>query len=80
MAVIAIAIGQSMDGGKTPVADGDYLLLEAVNPGRAGSITNNIMDIERQGLGGINEPLRKVLKGNSGQYTLRAFNSAPSLD
>lgn len=72
---IARATGSSMDGGKTPIADGDFLLLEAVTPGHAGSITNNIMAIERQGTGGSNEYLlRKVLKGNNGQYTLRAFN------
>jgi superfamily II DNA or RNA helicase/SAM-dependent methyltransferase/SOS-response transcriptional repressor LexA len=79
---IARATGSSMDGGKTPIADGDYLLLEAVTSNQAGSITNNIMAIERQAIDGGNEYLlRKVLKGNIGQYTLRALNPEyPDID
>ena len=37
-----------MDGGKNPIRDGDYLLLELVSPTRAGSITGNVVAIERQ--------------------------------
>ncbi len=45
---IARASGNSMDGGKNPIRDGDYLLLELISPSNAGSITGTVMAIERQ--------------------------------
>jgi len=72
---IARATGQSMDGGKNPIRDGDYLLLELVSPSRAGSITGSVMAIERQDDSGDNQyVLRQVLKGADGSYILRANN------
>jgi superfamily II DNA or RNA helicase/HKD family nuclease len=73
---IARASGNSMDGGKSPVRDGDYLLLELVSPGNAGSITGTVMAIERQDdAGGDNQYLlRVVTKSKDGSYTLRANN------
>ncbi|HEX22375.1 MAG TPA: helicase, partial [Chromatiales bacterium] len=49
---IARASGNSMNGGKQPICDGDYLLLELVNADRAGSISNQIMAVERQDVSG----------------------------
>ena len=72
---IAQASGSSMDGGKTPIRDGDYLLLERIRPTNAGSITGSTMAIERQDEGGDNQYLlRVVTKQNDGQYVLRANN------
>lgn len=75
---IARASGNSMDGGKNPIRDGDYLLLELVTPSNAGSITGTVMAIERQDeVGGDNQYLlRVVTKAKDGSYTLRANNPA----
>ena len=72
---IARASGRSMDGGKIPIRDGDYLLLERLSPSNAGSITGSVMAIERQDESGDNQYLlRVVLKSPSGGYVLRANN------
>ncbi len=64
-----------MNGGKSPVRDGDYLLLEQVNPVKAGSITGKTLAIERVDEAGDTQYLlRKVLKDEQGEYTLRAAN------
>lgn len=74
---IARATGNSMDGGKNPVNDGDYLLLELMSPTRAGSITGNVVAIERQDEAGDNQYLlRVVTKTRDGQYVLKANNPA----
>jgi hypothetical protein len=66
-----------MDGGKNPVRDGDYLLLELMSPTRAGSITGNVVAIERQDESGDNQYLlRVVTKTLDGQYVLKANNPA----
>jgi hypothetical protein len=59
---IARASGNSMNGGKTPIHDGDYLLLEVVTSQSAGSITGNVMAIERQDETGDNQYLLRVVK------------------
>lgn len=72
---LARAAGNSMDGGKHPIRDGDYLLLEVVGSDSAGKITGDTMAIERQDESGDNQYLlRKVLKDANGQYRLRANN------
>lgn len=72
---IARAAGNSMNGGKTPVQDGDYLLCEVISAERAGKITGDTLAIERQDETGDNQYLlRKVLKDPNGQYRLRANN------
>ena len=72
---IARATGNSMDGGKNPVRDGDYLLLELMSPTRAGSITGAVVAIERQDDSGDNQYLlRVVTKNREGQYVLKANN------
>lgn len=72
---VARASGESMNGGKNPVRDGDYLLLEQINPVRAGSITGKALAIERVDEAGDTQYLlRKVLKNEQGEYTLRAAN------
>lgn len=72
---IARAIGDSMDGGKTPVRDGDYLLLELMGSESAGSITGTTMVIERQGAAGEDQYLlRVVTKVSDGRYVLKANN------
>ena len=66
-----------MDGGKNPIRDGDYLLLELMSPTRAGSITGNIVAIERQDETGDNQYLlRVVTKQTDGTYILKANNPA----
>lgn len=71
---IARASGNSMNGGKNPIHDGDYLLLERVTPQSAGSITGLIMAIERQDADDNQYLLRMVTKPSPGRYVLKATN------
>jgi hypothetical protein len=71
---VARAMGDSMDGGKHPVRDGDYLLLELMSPRTAGSITGETVAIERQEDGGDQYLLRTVTKAPDGRYVLKAAN------
>jgi len=72
---LARAAGNSMNGGKNPVREGDYLLLEVIGSDSAGKITGDTVAIERQDESGDNQYLlRKVLKDANGQYRLRANN------
>ena len=72
---IARASGDSMNGGRNPIKDGDYLLLELITPDNAGSISDNIIAAERQGAG-IDDQylLRKVKKIDVNTYELVANN------
>ena len=73
---IAQASGNSMNGGKRPIYDGDYLLLEQINPDKAGGITGKTLAIERVDEAGDTQYLlRTVLKSAGGEYVLRAANS-----
>jgi len=73
---IAHATGNSMDGGKHPIKDGDYLLLETITPDRAGSISNKVIAIERQDMAGDDQYLlRNVKKTGEGNYHLIANNT-----
>lgn len=72
---IARAAGNSMNGGKNPIVDGDYLLLEHISPTSAGSNAGHIVALERQDASGENEYLlRRVLKGGPNGYIFRANN------
>jgi superfamily II DNA or RNA helicase/SAM-dependent methyltransferase len=72
---IARATGNSMDGGKNPIRDGDYLLLEHLSSQSAGAITGTVMAIERQDEAGDNQYLlRVVTKAPDGRYILKANN------
>lgn len=71
---IARASGNSMNGGKHPIHNGDYLLLELVTPTSAGSITGQIMAVERQDAGDNQYLLRLVTKPSPGRYVLKATN------
>lgn len=73
---IARAFGNSMNCGKQPVHDGDYLLLEHISPTNAGSITGSLVAIERedQSGDGYQYLLREVVKTGDGAYLLRASN------
>ena len=73
---IARASGNSMNGGKHPIQDGDYLLLEHITPTNAGSITGSVMAIERQDESGdgFQYLLRHIVKTPGGSYVLRATN------
>jgi len=72
---IARASGNSMDGGKNAIRDGDYLLLELISPSRAGSITGTVVAIERQDQSGDSQYLlRVVTKKPDGTYLLKANN------
>lgn len=72
---IARASGNSMNGGKNPIHDGDYLLLERITSESAGSISGQIIAVERQDQSGDDQyVLRKVIKSPTGEYILRANN------
>lgn len=76
---IAQASGDSMNGGKSPIHDGDYLLLEQISPNQAGSVTGKILAIERMDETGDPQYLLRVIeKTTQGQYVLKAKN--PSYD
>lgn len=72
---IAQASGDSMRGGKNPIHDGDYLLLELIDPENAGRITGETVVIERQEISGEDQYLlRGVTKTDDGRYVLKAAN------
>ncbi|MFV2056646.1 MAG: S24 family peptidase, partial [Thiohalomonadales bacterium] len=72
---IACASGNSMDGGKQPIKDGDYILLESINSDRAGSISNQIMAVEQQDVSGDDQyVLRMIRKRDEGGYYFQANN------
>jgi phage repressor protein C with HTH and peptisase S24 domain len=72
---LAHASGNSMNGGKHPILDGDLLLLELITPDKAGSLRGQIVAIERDDIGGEGQYLlRKVNKLPNGQYELIAQN------
>ncbi len=74
---IARAIGDSMNGGKQAVYDGDYLLLEHMDPSHAGSITGATVVVERQNVSGDDQYLlRLITKTPDGRYILKATNPA----
>lgn len=72
---IARAAGDSMNGGKKPIIDGDYLLLERITPDNAGSNNGKTIAIERQDVSGDDQYLlRSVQKKAQGKYQLNAQN------
>lgn len=72
---IARAVGNSMNGGKHPIHDGDFLLLELLSANNAGSISGHIVAIERQDdYGDSQYLLRVVTKQGPGRYSLKANN------
>ena len=72
---LARASGNSMNGGKQPIVDGDLLLLEWITPERAGASTGNIMAIEQEDDSGLNQYLLRVVTKNSAdEYRLKAHN------
>lgn len=72
---LAHASGNSMNGGKHPILDGDLLLLELITPNKAGSLRGQIVAIERDDISGDGQYLlRKVNKLPNGQYELIAQN------
>jgi superfamily II DNA or RNA helicase/SOS-response transcriptional repressor LexA len=73
---IARASGDSMNGGKSPIKEGDYLLLELIGPDSAGSNDGTTVAIERQDFSGDDQYLlRTVKKEGDGLYQLNAQNS-----
>lgn len=72
---VACASGNSMNGGKNPIVDGDHLLLEFVTPTSAGSISGQTMAIEQTSISGDEEYLLRVVhKVSNGKYRLKALN------
>jgi superfamily II DNA or RNA helicase/phage repressor protein C with HTH and peptisase S24 domain len=73
---IATASGNSMNGGKNAIKDGDLLLLEMITPSNAGSISGLTMALEMQDITGDDQYLLRVVKKQTnGQYLLVANNS-----
>lgn len=71
---IARARGNSMDGGKQPIRDGDYLLLEALTSNRRSDIVDRIVAIEIHGERD-QYLLRLMTKLEDGRYKLVAQNA-----
>ncbi|WP_372882958.1 DEAD/DEAH box helicase family protein [Psychromonas sp.] len=73
---LAKATGNSMNGGKNPIVDGDLLLLELITPENAGSLQGQTVVIEnRDDSGDTQYLLRDVKKLADGRYQLLAKNS-----
>ncbi len=73
---LANATGNSMNGGKHPIKDGDLLLLELITPDSAGSLDGLTVVVENHEMTGDEQYLlRDVKKLASGQYQLLAKNS-----
>lgn len=69
---IVCAIGNSMDGGRNPISDGDYLLFEK-NTG--GTISNQLFAIEQQdGFGDTSYIFKRIEKDSQGRYRLVSTN------
>lgn len=74
---LAYASGNSMNGGKNPILDGDLLLLEWITATSAGSISGKTMVIEKQDEAGDSQYLLRVVKKQAdGTYLLRAQNTS----
>lgn len=75
---IARASGDSMNGGKNPIRDGDYLLLELVTPVNAGPLNGQVVAIERSTASGDENQylLRHIVERSEAGFILRAFNPA----
>jgi len=72
---VARAKGNSMNGGRSPITDGDYLLLELITSSSAGSISDQTLVIERQDFTGDDQYLlRQVKKLGPKHYQLIATN------
>ncbi|QIB50509.1 DUF3427 domain-containing protein [Pseudomonas sp. OIL-1] len=71
---IARASGDSMNGGKRPIHDGDYLLLEQISSESAGAISDTTLAIERLDEAGDTQYLLRTVRKSSGEYILEAAN------
>lgn len=72
---LAKASGNSMNGGKNPIRDGDLLLLEWITPTSSGSLQGMTVAIEMQDETGDNQYLLRVVKKIAdGHYQLLANN------
>jgi phage repressor protein C with HTH and peptisase S24 domain len=71
------ATGDSMNGGRTPIRDGDLILLEWISPDRAGSLTAEIavaVECRDPLTDDTAYALKKIVKKTDGQYVLRSWN------
>jgi superfamily II DNA or RNA helicase/SOS-response transcriptional repressor LexA len=68
--------GDSMDGGRTPIHDGDYIVLERLDASRAGSLTaERAMAVEyREESGDTAYALKQIRKDERGAYWLHSWN------
>ncbi len=72
---LAKASGNSMNGGKRPINDGDLLLLEWITGTSAGSISNQTLVIEKLDEADDSQYLLRVIKKQTdGTYLLKANN------
>ncbi len=65
---LARASGNSMNGGKNPILDGDLLLLELMTPDNAGSITGSTLVIEHSEYGENQYLLRDVKSKKENEF------------
>ena len=72
---IATASGNSMNGGKNAIKDGDALLLEWITASNAGSISGLTMAIETQDVTGDDQYLLRVVKKQAEEQYLLVSNN-----
>lgn len=65
---LARASGNSMNGGRNPILDGQLLLLELITPSNAGSLQNQTIAIERQDESGDDQYLLRDIKKITNEY------------
>lgn len=69
--------GNSMDGGGTPILDGDFVILERIDSSRAGSLTSErAIAVEfRDDFGDTAYALKDIRKDGQGRYWLHSWNT-----
>lgn len=74
------AEGDSMDGGNTPIRDGDYLILEWIDAAKAGSLTaERAIVVElRDDTDATSYVLKQIRRDTTGRYYLNSWNRSYS--
>jgi len=74
--LVVPAQGDSMDGGNTPIRDGDFVLLEFIDPQHAGSLTSGVRAVAveyQDNKNNLAYALKEIKKDSSGQYRLLSW-------
>lgn len=74
---IAKISGDSMDGGKNPICNGDLVVLEPITPTRGGSVRGQIIAVKyTDEYGDTTYALKRIIKAAPGEYYLASKNKS----